>query len=111
MPDSSFTVPADLLADLNIRHTPNAPLGALTWYRTGGPAAILASPSNAAQLSELTARCREKQVPMQILGAGANLLVNDAGVDAVVVRLDDPNFKQIAIDEKANTMTVGAGAD
>lgn len=111
MSDSSFTVPSDLLADLNIRHTPDAPLGALTWYRTGGHAAILASPSNAAQLSELTARCRERNVPMLILGAGANLLVRDEGVDAVVVRLDDPNFKQITIDEKTHTITAGAGVD
>ena len=74
-------------------------------------AAILASPSNAAQLSELTSRCREKRVPMLILGAGANLLVRDEGVDAVVVRLDDPNFKQIAIDEKAGVVTAGAGVD
>lgn len=111
MPDASFTVPPDLLADLNIRHTPDAPLGALTWYRTGGHAAVLASPSNAAQLSELTARCRERQVPMRVLGAGANLLVGDAGVDAVVVRLDDPDFKQIAADEKEGTITAGAGVD
>lgn len=111
MPDSTFTVPSDLLADLNIRHTPDAPLGALTWYRTGGNAAILASPSNAAQLSELTSRCRERRVPMLILGAGANLLVRDQGVDAVVVRLDDPNFKQIAIDQKTGVVTAGAGVD
>ncbi|MEM9914779.1 MAG: UDP-N-acetylmuramate dehydrogenase [Planctomycetota bacterium] len=111
MSDTSFTVRPDLLADLNIKHAVDAPLGALTWYRTGGHAAILASPSNAAQLSELTARCRERNVPMKILGAGANLLVRDEGVDAVVVRLDDPNFKQIAIDEKSATITAGAGVD
>lgn len=111
MPETSFSVQPDFLDDLNIKYVADAPLGALTWYRTGGHAAILASPSNAAQLSELTARCREKHVPILILGAGANLLVRDEGVDAVVVRLDDPNFKQITIDEKAGAITAGAGVD
>lgn len=111
MPETPFTVRPDFLADLNLKHAADAPLGALTWYRTGGRAAILASPSNAAQLSELTARCREQHVPIVILGAGANLLVSDQGVDAVVVRLDDPNFKQIAVNEKEGVITAGAGVD
>lgn len=111
MPERPYTVRPDFLADLNIKHTADAPLGALTWYRTGGHAALLASPSNAAQLSTLVARCHEQHVPILILGAGANLLVRDEGVDAVVVRLDDPNFKQIAIDDKAHTITAGAGVD
>ncbi|MEM1109362.1 MAG: UDP-N-acetylmuramate dehydrogenase [Planctomycetota bacterium] len=111
MPDTSFTVTPDFFQDLDIPLAVDAPLGALTWYRTGGHAAVLASPSNVAQLSELTARCREQHVPMKILGAGANLLVRDGGVDAVVVRLDAPGFKQIAIDEKAATITAGAGVD
>ncbi len=111
MPARPFTVRPDFIADLNIKHTADAPLGALTWYRTGGHAALLASPSNAAQLSTLVARCREQHVRILILGAGANLVVRDEGVDAVVVRLDDPNFKQIAIDQKAHTITAGAGVD
>lgn len=111
MPDSPFTVQPDLLQGLNIKHAAGAPLGSLTWYRTGGRAAILASPSNAAQLSELTARCREAAVAIRVLGAGANLLVSDAGVDAVVVRLDDPNFKKIEVDAKSGRLTAGAGVD
>ncbi|MBB6430199.1 UDP-N-acetylmuramate dehydrogenase [Algisphaera agarilytica] len=111
MPDSSFTVRPDFLADLNIKHTADAPLGALTWYRTGGHAAILASPSNVAQLSTLVSRCHEEHVPITVLGAGANLLVRDEGVDAVVVRLDDPNFKNITIDEKQGSIVAGAGVD
>ncbi|MEM9418699.1 MAG: UDP-N-acetylmuramate dehydrogenase [Planctomycetota bacterium] len=111
MPDSAFTVRPDFLEDLNIPHTVDAPLGALTWYRTGGHAAILASPSNAAQLSTVVSRCHEQHVPIRILGAGANLLVRDEGVDAVVVRLDHENFKRIDVDKEAQTIIAGAGVD
>ena len=111
MPETPFSVRPDLLEDLNISFVADAPLGALTWYRTGGHAALLASPANTAQLAELVGRCHERQVPLRVLGAGANLLVRDEGVDAVVVRLDAENFKQIQIDAKNHTLTAGAGVD
>ncbi len=109
MPAASFTVPSDLLDGLDIKHARDAPLGALTWYRCGGPAAVLASPADVGQLGELVRRCRQARVPVYVLGAGANLLVRDAGVDAVVVRLDAPAFKRITIE--GNTLTAGAGVD
>ena len=104
-----LTTPPDLLADLEVPHRVGAPLGALTWYRSGGPAAILASPTDTAQLAAVARRCREAGVPWRVLGAGANLLVRDAGVDAVVVRLDAPAFKQIQTG--TDRLTAGGGVD
>ena len=109
MAESNWKVSPDLLEGLDIPHRVDAPLGALTWYRTGGRAAVLASPRSAAELSELVQRCKSRYVPIRILGAGANLLVSDAGVDGVVVRLDDPSFKEIKIE--GSTITAGAGVD
>ncbi|MCC7409897.1 MAG: UDP-N-acetylmuramate dehydrogenase [Phycisphaeraceae bacterium] len=99
----------NLLADLNIPHQLDAPLAPLTWYGVGGPAAVLAHPSSLQQLGALCARCQDASVPTYILGSGANLLVADAGVEGVVVQLDDPNFRQLTID--GNLVTVGAGYD
>lgn len=99
----------DLLEDLHIRCEFDAPLAPLTWYRVGGPAEVLAHPSSAQQLSALAKRCHEAGVKAHVLGGGANLLVADQGVRGVVVRLDDPAFRQMRIED--NTVIAGAGAD
>lgn len=98
-----------ILADLNIRHDCGVPLGPLTWYGVGGPARLLAYPSSVQQLSALAARCHEVELPVYVLGSGANLLVADQGVRGIVVQLDDPCFKQVKTD--GGTLTVGAGVD
>ena len=98
-----------ILQDLQIPHELNAPLAPLTWYHLGGCAEVLAHPAGAGQLSALVAACHARDVPVRVLGGGANLLVSDAGVAGVVVRLDDPAFRQSAID--APLVTAGAGYD
>lgn len=99
----------NLLKELNVPHATDVPLGPLTWYGVGGRARVLAHPSSLQQLSALAQRCHEADVPVRVLGAGANLLVSDEGVDAVVVRLDDRCWKQMRIE--GNLVTVGAGFD
>ncbi|MEM6551538.1 MAG: UDP-N-acetylmuramate dehydrogenase [Planctomycetota bacterium] len=108
---ASPSSPADLLADLDLPIERDAPLGPLTWYGVGGHAEVLARPRSTAQLASLVSRCREHSVPLYVLGAGANLLVRDAGVPGVVVKLDDPAWQQLSIDTDAATITVGAGYD
>jgi UDP-N-acetylmuramate dehydrogenase len=100
----------DLLADLNVRCEFNVPLAPLTWYGVGGPAAVIAHPANTQQLAAVAQRCHEAGVRTYVLGSGANLLVRDEGVpDGVVVRLDDPHWRDMKID--GNIVTVGAGYD
>ena len=98
-----------ILQDLGIEHELNAPLAPHTWYRLGGCAEVLAHPASVGQLSALAAACHAAAVPVRVLGNGANLLVADAGVAGVVVRLDAPAFRQVAID--GHVVTVGAGHD
>lgn len=84
-------------------------MGPLTWYGVGGKARILAQPSSVQQLSALAARAHEQKIPTYVLGGGANLLVADAGVDGLVIQLNDPCFQQLKI--KGPIVTVGAGYD
>lgn len=109
MAGNTFNTPADLLDDLNITVVPDAPIGSKTWYRCGGHAALLARPATTAQLSAMVERCNDKGVPVYVMGGGANLLVSDAGVDGVVVRLDDEHFKRITIE--GTKLTAGPGVD
>lgn len=101
--------PADLLADLSIQLEPDADLGPRTWYGIGGRAEVLAHPDSAETLAELVRRCRASDVPMRILGSGANLLVVDR-VPGVVVTLDAPAFRAVTY-EADNAVVAGAGVN
>ncbi len=109
MPTATFHTPPDLLDGLNLTVEPDAPIGAKTWYRCGGNAALLARPATTAQLAALVERCNDRGVLVYVMGGGANLLVADEGVDGVVVRLDHDDFKRVSID--GTRLTAGPGVD
>ena len=69
-----------------------APLAGLTSYRVGGPAEFLAEPPDAAALGRLLRKAKAAGQPVRILGRGTNLLVADAGVKGLVVRLPEEGF-------------------
>jgi len=75
----------ELLADRVAFETPLARLVAL---RIGGPADAVASPADRDELLALLRLCRAHGLPHHVLGAGFNTLVQDGGVDGVVIRLD-----------------------
>lgn len=63
------------------------PLAPLTTFRVGGAADWLVEVRGAHELRELFAIARGGSVPVTILGGGSNVLVADAGVRGIVVRL------------------------
>jgi UDP-N-acetylmuramate dehydrogenase len=87
----------------------HAPLAPMTWYRIGGPARYLIRPRSVEELAEATRRCTENELPIFVLGLGANLLVGDNGIDGAVFRLDSDFWKTVNIQE--GNIHVGAGAD
>jgi len=68
------------------RLEPNASLAELTWFRAGGPAEVLFSPADEADLADFL-KATPKDVPVYVIGVGSNLLVRDGGVPGVVIRL------------------------
>lgn len=76
-----------LAAALGGRATLMAPLGPLTTYGVGGPAAVLVELEGPADLDALRDALRGSDLPLFVLGRGSNLLVADAGFDGVVVHL------------------------
>ncbi len=87
---------------------PNEPLAPYTHLRLGGPAEILALPRTKEELAGLVKVCHQHQIPLRVLGSGAKVLVRDEGVKGVVVRLSDPAFNQVTVDEKR--VRAGSGA-
>jgi UDP-N-acetylmuramate dehydrogenase len=94
-----------------VRH--NVPLAPLTWFGLGGPAKYFVQPRDLAGLQRVVARLRENDIPMFVLGSGANLLVNDQGVDGAVISLSGSgagiDFKKVEMN--GTMVTAGAGKD
>jgi len=92
------------MPDLRGTLAANAPLAALTWFKTGGPAQLLFEPADEADLALFLQRL-DPSHDVLVLGAGSNLLVRDGGFPGVVIRLG-AGFENIAIDG----LNVEAGA-
>ncbi len=65
------------------------PMGELTTYRVGGPAALFSEPDSIADLEKLAAAVAATAIGVVVLGKGSNLLVADSGFAGLCVRLTD----------------------
>ena len=74
------------MPDLRGRLVADAPLADITWFRVGGPAEVLFTPVDEADLAYFLARTPD-EVPVFVIGLCSNLLVRDGGVKGVVIRL------------------------
>ena len=79
------------------RYQPRASMADLTWFRVGGPAEILFTPADEADLAEFL-RGTPADVPVTVVGVGSNLLVREGGIDGVVIRLGR-GFGAIAVQD------------
>ncbi|HEY8750703.1 MAG TPA: UDP-N-acetylmuramate dehydrogenase [Tepidisphaeraceae bacterium] len=89
--------------------TENVPLQPKTWFKIGGPAKWYIQPRNPEELAEAAQRCAENDIPIYVLGLGANLLVSDAGVNGAVFKLDHEYWRRVKFEQ--NILEVGAGVD
>ena len=64
------------------------PLARLTTIRTGGSAEFFARPGSAGHLERLLAWAAESDLEVGVVGSGSNLLIADAGVQGLVLKLD-----------------------
>ena len=74
------TLPGSLTLLKGIKPQPLVSLANFTSWRVGGPAEWFASPSSVEELQTLIAWAYEKKMPCRVIGAGSNLLINDAGL-------------------------------
>jgi len=96
-----------LAPDLRGRLAANEPLAPLTWFRVGGPAQVLFTPEDEADLAYLLSRL-PADMPVMPVGVGSNLIVRDGGVEGVVVRLRPRGFGEVAVE--GTRITAGAVA-
>jgi len=87
----------------------DVPLAPFTWRGIGGPAQYFVEPVSVEQLAEVMRRCRENEVPVRVLGGGANLLVDDSGVRGAVIHLKGEEFTSVRFTDEG--VRAGAAAD
>jgi UDP-N-acetylmuramate dehydrogenase len=63
----------------------NEPAARYTTARIGGPADVLVEATSAKELKSLVVGARKSQLPITLLGGGANVLIGDAGVRGLVI--------------------------
>ncbi len=85
------------------------PLAPYTWFRIGGPAQYFIEPTSVEQLVDVLKCCRENEIPVHVLGGGANLLVDDSGVQGAVIKITGETFSNVTF--TADGVKVGAAAD
>jgi UDP-N-acetylmuramate dehydrogenase len=85
----------------------NQSLAELTWFRVGGPAQILFTPTDEDDLAYFLKRLPE-QLPIHVVGVGSNLIVRDGGLPGVVIRLAPRGFGEARA--SGEVVTAGAAA-
>lgn len=85
---------ADVLGTLARR---DVPLGPLTTYRVGGPAALFVEAASDADLLTVARAVAETSLPVLVVGKGSNLLVSDDGFSGIAVVLG-PTFDSVVVE-------------
>ncbi|MGW0044968.1 UDP-N-acetylmuramate dehydrogenase [Rhodococcus sp. NPDC003348] len=87
LPCAVVQVAEDVAAEFGAELEVNVPMSGLTTLRVGGAARAMLTCRTTDALVGVVRSLDASDVPVLILGGGSNLLVADAGVDAVVVRV------------------------
>lgn len=84
------------------------PMEGITWFRVGGPAQLLFQPADEDDLAAFL-KALPAEVPLTVVGVGSNLLVREAGIKGVVVRLSPRGFGAVEVTGE-NRLRAGAAA-
>jgi UDP-N-acetylenolpyruvoylglucosamine reductase len=79
----------------------------LTTVGIGGPAHAFARPSTFLELVDAVIWAKQRELPLRPIGLGSNLLAADAGVDALVIRLEG---ELADAKVRGTTLVAGGGA-
>jgi len=95
------------MPDLRGRLLANQSLAELTWFRVGGPAQILFTPTDEDDLAYFLAHL-PSELPVYVVGVGSNLIVRDGGLPGVVIRLSPRGFGEASAE--GDVISAGAAA-
>ena len=83
------------------------PMKRHTTMLVGGPAQYWLEPRSSAAFAATVNYCRERSIPVRVIGRGSNILVRDGGIRGAVIHPSGGDFSTVTID--GNHITAGAG--
>lgn len=105
----SETLAGEIRRRFGARARFNEPLSRHTSFRIGGPADVWVEAANADEIVFLQRLSREAELPFVVFGGGTNVLVSDAGIRGLVVKLGRP-FAELRWQARKEGVAVSAGA-
>lgn len=83
------------------------PLSRYTHYRLGGPADILVLPASIDDVVTVQQAAHQRGIPVTVLGGGSNVLIADAGLRGIVLRIGR-EMKKVAFSDDVIEAECGA---
>jgi UDP-N-acetylmuramate dehydrogenase len=87
----------------------NVSLADKNWFKTGGPARFYCEPTTTQQFQEAIIYASVHNLPIFMLGQGANILISDEGFDGLVIRPTLTNIEIIAVSHDDALVKADAG--
>ncbi len=107
MPSNERAFSSDGVTERHLRPQPDIALAPFTTLGVGGPAQWYVRADTADDIARADEWCRERNLPMFILGGGSNLVIADGGVRGLVVHMA---VRGVAFDAEGTTTRLVAGA-
>lgn len=98
----------ELAKQLGIKYLENEPMSAHTTFKIGGNAKLMVFPTSVDDVCQIVKMCSQNDIRYMAVGNGSNLLVDDDGIDAVIIALDK-DFSEIKLIDDT-TIFAQAGA-
>lgn len=76
----------------------NEPMANHTSFKIGGPAKAIITPRSVDEIRMLVESLKAENTPFLVMGNGSNILVDDDGLDVVVIKISD-QFSEVVIEE------------
>lgn len=84
------------------------PMSRHTTLLVGGPAQFWLEPHDFESMAAVIAYCRERGIPVRVIGRGSNLLVRDGGIRGAVIHPSGGAFSEVSVGANGE-ITAGAG--
>ncbi|MFU2158525.1 MULTISPECIES: UDP-N-acetylmuramate dehydrogenase [Caldisericum] len=84
----------------------NEPMAKHTSFKIGGPAEILAIPSDVEDLKKLLEFAKKEKLPITVIGNGTNILVSDDGIEGLVIKMAE-GFSKVEFDNTLSFAEAG----
>ena len=87
----------------------NISLADKNWFKTGGNAEFFAQPRNDAEFQQAILFAKEQNLPVFLLGTGANILISDDGIKGLTIQPEEetPITRQLSVSEIELTASAG----